>query len=571
MDRIYRVALGLLLLAALLASCWPASATRSRSNADEVNRAQQISAEGKAQLHGYLDTGELPDLQYPDFSNIRPEAREFYESVADSLPWITNRRATTQACALIQAFEQAEGEGLNPLDYDSPRWPARLTVLDSGRAPESELIRFDLGLTVSAMRYLSDLHRGRMNPRQLHFDLTIDNNNFDLSELLLRDVINATNMNQVLRGVEPPFPQYRQTVEALQTYMKLAREDDGELLPLPSKPVKPGAAYGGVPRLTRLLRLLGDLPADAPPAADQLYNGPLVKAVKHFQQRHGLEPNGILDSHTVNELNTPLSQRVLQLKLTLERWRWLPHEFERPPLVVNIPEFRLYVANDEYLPSFSMKVVVGRSYKHQTPVFATELKSVLFRPYWNVPLSIQREELLPELKKDPNYLRKHDYEVVDANQTVVSEGDVSAAMMKQLYSGKLAIRQRPGAENSLGLIKFDMPNAYDVYMHDTPATQLFSRSRRDFSHGCIRVEDPVKLAEWVLQDKPEWDTTGILAALHGDDTVRVNLSKPFPVLVLYGTATVAPSGEIDFFDDIYEHDAELEQALAKGYPYSSGQ
>lgn len=571
MDRVHRVASSLLLLAALFASCGQASASWSRNNVGEVNKAQQISAEGKAQLHAYLDIGELPDLQHPDFSNTRAEAKEFYESVADSLPWITDRRPTAQACALIQTLEQAETEGLNPLDYDGPRWPARLAVLDSGRAPEAALIRFDLGLTVSAMRYLSDLHRGRMNPRQLHFDLTIDNKNFDLSELLLRDVINATNMEQVMRGVEPPFPQYRQTVEALQTYMKLAREDDGELLPLPAKPLKRGAVYSGVPRLARLLRLLGDLPAGTPPAADQLYNGPLVTAVKHYQQRHGLEPNGIPDAHTVNELNTPLSQRVLQLKLTLERWRWLPHDFERPPLVVNIPEFRLYVANDEHLPAFSMKVVVGRSYKNQTPVFATELKSLLFRPYWNVPLSIQRKELLPELKKDANYLRKHDYEVVDANQTVVSEGDVSAEMMKQLYSGKLAIRQRPGAENSLGLIKFDMPNGYDVYMHSTPATQLFSRSRRDFSHGCIRVEDPVKLAEWVLQDKPEWDATSILAAMHGDDTIRVNISKPFPVLILYGTATVAASGEIDFFDDIYGHDAELEQALAKGYPYSSEQ
>lgn len=468
MDRVHRVASSLLLLAALFASCGQASASWSRNNVGEVNKAQQISAEGKAQLHAYLDIGELPDLQYPDFSNTRAEAKEFYESVADSLPWITDRRPTAQACALIQTLEQAETEGLNPLDYDGPRWPARLAVLDSGRAPEAALIRFDLGLTVSAMRYLSDLHRGRMNPRQLHFDLTIDNKNFDLSELLLRDVINATNMEQVMRGVEPPFPQYRQTVEALQTYMKLAREDDGELLPLPAKPLKRGAVYSGVPRLARLLRLLGDLPAGTPPAADQLYNGPLVTAVKHYQQRHGLEPNGILDAHTVNELNTPLSQRVLQLKLTLERWRWLPHDFERPPLVVNIPEFRLYVANDEHLPAFSMKVVVGRSYKNQTPVFATELKSLLFRPYWNVPLSIQRKELLPELKKDANYLRKHDYEVVDANQTVVSEGDVSAEMMKQLYSGKLAIRQRPGAENSLGLIKFDMPNGYDVYMQTHP-------------------------------------------------------------------------------------------------------
>ena len=215
-----------------------------------------------------------------------------------------------------------------------------------------------------------------------------------------------------------------------------------------------------------------------------------------------------------------------------------------------------------------MKVVVGRSYKHQTPVFAAELKSVLFRPYWNVPLDIQRRELLPELKKNPGYLQQHSFEVVDRDGHVVSADGVSEEMRKQLLSGKLAIRQKPGPDNSLGLVKFDMPNAYDVYMHGTPATQLFLRSRRDFSHGCIRVEDPVKLAAWVLRDKPEWDSEHILNGMDGDKTFRVNLSKPIPVLILYGTAVVAQTGEIHFFDDIYGLDAMLEQVLAKGYPYS---
>jgi murein L,D-transpeptidase YcbB/YkuD len=235
---------------------------------------------------------------------------------------------------------------------------------------------------------------------------------------------------------------------------------------------------------------------------------------------------------------------------------------------VNIPEFRLYAVNEEYDAAFSMKVVVGRSYKHQTPVFAAEMKSLIFRPYWNVPLDIQRRELLPELGKDPNYLPKHDYEVVDAKAVVVTDGAVSEEVRKQLYSGKLAIRQRPGSDNSLGLLKFDMPNVYDVYMHGTPATHLFSLSRRDFSHGCIRLEDPVALAAWVLRDKPEWNTERILVATNGDTTFRVSLTGPIPVLILYGTAIVTKAGEVDFRDDIYRHDEELERVLAKGYPYS---
>jgi murein L,D-transpeptidase YcbB/YkuD len=197
------------------------------------------------------------------------------------------------------------------------------------------------------------------------------------------------------------------------------------------------------------------------------------------------------------------------------------------------------------------------------------MKSLIFRPYWNVPLDIQRRELLPELGKDPNYLPKHDYEVVDAKAVVVTDGAVSEEVRKQLYSGKLAIRQRPGRDNSLGLLKFDMPNVYDVYMHGTPATHLFSLSRRDFSHGCIRLEDPVALAAWVLRDKPEWNTERILVAMNGDTTFRVSLTGPVPVLILYGTAIVTKAGEVDFRDDIYGHDEELERVLAKGYPYST--
>ena len=485
------------------------------------------------------------------------------------MPWVLGRRPSPQAQAIVKVFELADEEGLNPVDYDGPRWDGRLARVDSDGVPESELVQFDLAVTVSAMRYVSDLHRGRVSPQEFHFDLDIEDKKIDLSEFLRQELVGAEDVTAVMRTVEPPFPAYRQTVDALRTYMKLAREDDGEPLPLPLKPVKPGDSYSGVTRLKRLLDILGDLPAtDAAEAPGLIYKGSLVAAVKHFQQRHGLEANGIIDTHTVKELNTPLSQRVVQLQLTLERWRWLPHKFERPPIVVNIPEFRLYAANEEYRPAFSMKVVVGRSYKHKTPVFASELKSVIFRPYWNVPLDIQRNEMLPELKKNPDYLQKHSFEIVDPKGNVVSEDGVSEEMRKELSSGKLAIRQNPGPDDSLGLVKFDLPNVYDVYMHGTPATQLFSRSRRDFSHGCIRVEDPVKLAAWVLRDKPEWDTDHILGAMNGDKTFRVNLTKPIPVLILYGTAIVTEAGEIHFVDDIYGLDSVLERVLAKGYPYS---
>jgi murein L,D-transpeptidase YcbB/YkuD len=417
------------------------------------------------------------------------------------------------------------------------------------------------------MRYVSDLHIGRVNPRLFHFGLDIDRKQFDLSEFLRLELVDAKDVNAVMETVEPPFPAYHRTIDALNRYLELSRQDDGESLPVPARVVKPGDSYAGVAQLARRLRLVGDLPPkDEASSTGVVYQGGLVDAVKHFQERHGLDSSGRIDAQTFKQLNTPLRRRVVQLQLTLERWRWLPHQFERPPVVVNIPEFRLHADNEMYQWVLSMKVVVGKAYQHKTPVFADQIKSVIFRPYWNIPLSIQRAETLPHLEKNPSYLAEHSYEIVDRSGHVVSESAVTDEMKGLLRSGKLGVRQRPGPDNALGLLKFEFPNPYDVYMHDTPAKQLFSRSRRDFSHGCIRVEDPAALAAWVLRDKPEWTLERIRNAMDGDETIRVYLKNPIPILILYGTAVVQENGEIQFFDDIYGYDATLERALNEDYP-----
>jgi murein L,D-transpeptidase YcbB/YkuD len=309
---------------------------------------------------------------------------------------------------------------------------------------------------------------------------------------------------------------------------------------------------------------VGDLPhGDEERTPQAVYEGSMVDAVKHFQERHGLDPNGWIDARTLRELNTPLSRRVVQLQLTLERWRWLPQDFRGPTIFVNIPEFRLHAVDAHHHVVFSMNVVVGRSYRHQTPVFEGEIKALTFRPYWNVPIGIQREELLPEFEKRPSYFADNAYEIVDASGTLIQEDPNSEAIKDQLRSGQLYLRQRPGPINSLGLLKFEMPNPFDVYLHDTPATELFSRSRRDFSHGCIRVEDPVGLAAWLLRDNPEWTPDRVRSLMNGEETLRVNLDKPVAIWVLYGTAIVLEDGLVRFFRDIYGNDAALERALIK--------
>jgi murein L,D-transpeptidase YcbB/YkuD len=324
-----------------------------------------------------------------------------------------------------------------------------------------------------------------------------------------------------------------------------------------------------VPRLVRLLRLLGDLPADAVPSADpQIYAGPVVDAVKRYQLRHGLQADGRLGAKTVQSLNTPLAVRVRQLQLTLERWRWLPHNFPEPPVVVNIPEFRLRAFDPDNRPVLEMNVIVGKAFGHNTPVFADSMEYVVLRPYWNVTPTIQRSEIVPAIRKDRNYIANKGFEVTTQAGQIVTDGPINDDLLEQLRTGKLAVRQKPGPANSLGLVKLIFPNRHNVYLHSTPAPELFSQARRDFSHGCIRVEKPAELAAWALRNTPGWDLERIRQGMQsGKDNQQVNLAKPIPVLILYGTAIVDEAGSVRFFDDIYGQDKSLEKVLAKGYPF----
>jgi L,D-transpeptidase YcbB len=563
-----------ILALAFLLSCGggsqePVATVAAQEGPSAAAGEQQLSAAGVGELHSILSAAKLDGLRWPDFSPYKTRVAELYAESGDRLVWIGHSQPTPQALAMIRVLENAETKGLEPADYDGPLWPERIEEFKRASAPsESELIRFDVALTVSAMRYISDLHLGRVDPGTYHSGFDVERKKYDRARFLLERIARARDIQPALREIEPPFPAYRRTLEALAKYRKLAAEYKGEPLPAPKKSVKPSGSYGALPQLAHLLRLLGDLPADARIPAGDVYAQPLVDAVKEFQVRHGLDPDGVLGRETFNQLNTPLSERVEQIELTLERWRWLPHRFSRPPIIVNIPEFRLHAMSEDHKQVLTMKVVVGKAYGHKTPVFATEMDSVLFRPYWNVPYSIQRKEIVPDIRKNSDYLIRHNYQVVDDRRQVVSDGAVNAGLLDEIREGEVHVRQRPGPKNSLGLVKFDMPNQYDVYMHATPVTSLFSKSRRDFSHGCIRVEDPVALAVWVLRDNPgEWTADRVLEAMNGDKTFREELRKPIPVLIVYGTAIVADNGRVYFFRDVYRLDGDLEKELARRRPY----
>jgi murein L,D-transpeptidase YcbB/YkuD len=540
----------------------------SGPNAANSSRAP-LSAEGQALLRTTISGGDS-DLRWPDFSDYSKDVTRFYDLNGNSLWWVKDLEPTPQARQAIALMLQAGQKGLSADDYDGPRWSDRLAGLKPAtRQPsEANAVRFDLALTVCVMRYISDLHIGKVNPKRLAFAFDEESRKYDLAEFLKDRIVGGRDVAGVLAQVEPPYPGYRRTLKALQTYSEFASKDDGEQLPPVKRAIGPGDDYPGVPRIARLLRLVGDLPPDADiPADGTVYAPALVEAVKKFQRRHGRDPNGRLGAQTLADLNVPLTRRVQQMQLALERWRWLPDTYRKAPIVANIPEFRLRAYDKDFNVGVTMNIVVGNSFGHSTPVFADAMAYVVFRPYWEVPPSIVRAELIPHILKDRDYLTKKGFEIVDSRQKAAGTGTAAHDIVSQLRAGKLFVRQLPGPKNSLGLVKFVFPNSDDIYMHDTPATELFARSRRDFSHGCIRLEKPAELAAWVLRDNPGWNPDRIRAAMNGNAPQQVNLTHPIPVLIVYITVVVLEDGLVHFYDDIYGHDAALQQALAKGYPY----
>jgi len=537
-------------------------------------QAQDILSSGaEAWLRDTILTGRS-DLRWPDFSDYTDQVEKFYELSGDSLWWVKGLEPTSQARQMVTLLERADEKGLSADDYDGGRWSARLAKLKPRtRSPRDvDAAAFDLALTVSTMRYVSDLHNGKVSPNRLAFAFDVQSKKYDLPEFLKDHVASADDVAATLAQVEPPYPGYRQAVQALQRYLRLAKQDDGAPLPPPTsaskKAVTSGDVYPGVPRLVHLLRLLGDLPADVNFPADRaVYDGALVEAVRSFQRRHGRDPNGRIDRQTLADLNVPLADRVQQMRLTLERWRWLPADYQTPLIVVNIPEFCLRAYDKDFKVAIGMKVVVGNSYGHDTPVFHSTMTYIIFRPYWHVPRSIVKNELIPHLRKDPEYLKKGDFEITDGQESVVKPEAITDDILRELSAGRLFIRQRPGPANALGLVAFMFSNSYNVYMHDTPVRELFADSRRDFSHGCIRLENAFDLAEWVLRGNPGWTPDRIRAAMNDVAPQNVDLVHPIPVGILYATVVVSEDEVVQFYDDIYGHDAALQRALAKGYPY----
>jgi L,D-transpeptidase YcbB len=491
--------------------------------------------------------------------------RAVYDRTNSTFLWSSHGQPTRQARALIQALAAADAFGLQPDDYAAGLLIVSASQLNS-ESSQTRTSQFDLLLTRAALRFISHVHYGRVDPRAAGFELAASRNDLDVAAAIA-SLASSDDVSSLVATAEPHFYHYDLLKAALRFYRLLAVNPSiNKLAPSGSRTLHPGDLYLGTPGLRELLIAERDLPDTQRPAVTgQILDGALIGALKHYQLRHGLAADGSLGPSTFAALTTPMAQRVRQIELTLERWRWLP-TFTVPPIIVNIPEFRLFAFNttaDRAASILQMPVIVGQTYpSKRTPIFAGDLKSVVFRPYWDVPRSITLHEVLPALRAHPDYLQRNHFEIVrgegDDSPVVKPTPEAFAA----LAAGQLRVRQRPGDDNALGLIKFLFPNSHNVYMHSTPAHQLFLASKRAFSHGCIRVSDPVALANYVLQKaSPPWDDAKIVTAMHDDKSLRVELRQSIPVFILYGTAMATEDGQVQFFDDIYGHDRKLESLL----------
>lgn len=477
-----------------------------------------------------------------------------FAPLAAAAPWLVDGRPAPAAHQAVDLLTAAATEGLQPEDYHAAALAQAVADAANGPALDSDAAQhLEDALTAALQRYLGDLRSGRIDPRQIHQNYA--------PPAPLRIDSSATALADAVRAATPQVPLYASLRSELARYRALGNPAAwaAPLPALPGRKLEPGQAWAGLAQLTQRLVLLGDLPPDAQPPA--LYDETLQDGVKAFQERHALAPDGVIGKGTLDALAVSPAARARQIELAMERLRWTPLLRGPRMIVVNIPEFvlRAYEVQDGRVSlQLAMKVIVGKALDTRTPLFDEDMRFIEFSPYWNIPPSIARSETIPRLRRNPGYFQQQGLEFVAANGQVHTT--LSAGHLDAVLRGQMRIRQRPGPKNALGDIKFVFPNNSNIYLHHTPAPQLFERDRRDFSHGCIRVEDPVALARFVLRNDPAWPESRIREAMAQGRSTTLRLAEPLPVVIAYSTAIVK-QGQLYFFADLYGQDKLLDRAL----------
>ena len=497
-------------------------------------------------------------LKHADFSKRSEELKRLYQNSQYNLLWLGADQPRAMLTAALELLANAGDQGLNPSDYDADSLSRALKDLNAKPIDDANLLAtYDTALSIALLRYAHDLYEGRVRPQELSYPSEFGNKPALDAANLIKEAKDHGSLAGLPQQLEPKIKQYQELKSSLAEFRQQPKEAPFQPLRL-DKIVRPGEPYPQLDALRQRLAALGiNIPSNT--QVDAVYDGGVLDAVKSLQQQYGLQADGVLGKETISLLNLTQAEKIKLIELAMERLRWLPGEFNGPKIVVNIPAFQLWAFNSaEDQQPLTMRVIVGKAEQNPTPMLLEHMQYLEFKPYWNIPKSIMDKEIMPKLMEDWTFLSNQDIEIAqDISERPVEE------IFDELRQGRLRARQRPGSKNPLGKVKFIFPNKEDVYLHDTPIHALFDRSRRDFSHGCVRVADAEKLAEFVLSYQSGWDQTAIHQAMQGDRTQRVKLAQPIPVLFFYTTAFVDHDKHVHFYRDIYGQDALLQKALNK--------
>jgi murein L,D-transpeptidase YcbB/YkuD len=529
-------AIGLTLSAALVAGC----------GAGDL--APQIAAALEQILAGPPLTSAKP---------VWADVRAFYERRAGEPAWVEGRN-TKRAHEARAVLHAAQDHGLDPVSYGESDLAAELEAIDQlkDRAASSEeetelaqrLARLDARVTTALLALGRDVALGRSGPQRIDRRWKPQRTSPDLPASLEEAAVD--DFGAWLDGIRPPHPEYAALQRALGQLR--GQRDKGGWQTVTVRELKPGQTHPSIGQLRTRLAQAGHLDTGEAP---MVYDADLVEAVRSFQHLHGgIEVTGVADRATLAAMNVSIDHRIRQVEMNLDRWRWMPDDFGARHLIVNVPSFRL-LAREHGEPVLDIRVVVG-TVDNKTPLFSSEMSTVVFSPYWNIPDSIVVGETAPAVARDSNYVARNNIEVFRRSTSGSERVDLSEVDWDDPEELKrLAFRQRPGANNALGHVKFLFPNPYNVYLHDTPADRLFSRPGRAFSHGCVRVEEPEMLARYVLRGDTAWDDERIVKAMRSGTEKHVPLKEKIPVHLVYFTAWVDEKGGLHFAPDIYGYDA----------------
>lgn len=503
-------------------------------------------------------SGSFPIIYY------RQVLSNFYENRGFNPLWILDKGLTPQAEQLLHAIEEAQLDGLISEDYHL--FLLRSLIAEFEQAllqrqsfnPEKQA-DLDVLLTDAFLLFSSHLLSGRVIPNTVDSTWLFFNPVSDIA-LILNSNAYSSRIESFFDGLRPANAGYYRLRSALQHYIGIQKKGGWPVVPSgPS--LRVGDIHDRIENIRKRLIVTGDIDPSARIIRPDEFDEYLMKGVQRFQNRHGIEPDGVVGMNTLAAMNVTVEDRIRQIELNLERWRWIPRDLGYRYILVNIADYSLEVVEDQ-TTVLEMRVVVGKAYR-RTPVFSEKMKYLVLNPYWNIPVKIAVEDKLPIIRKNPLYLTQQHIKVFESwredapeiNPVIVNWYGVNANYFPY------RLRQDPGPLNALGRIKFMFPNKFAVYLHDTPQRGLFRRASRDFSSGCIRIEKPVELAKYLLQNDPQWPSQKIMETIESGVTTVVRIKDPIPVHLLYWTAWVTETGTVHFGKDIYDRDPPLSRAL----------